>query len=430
MLPESKKERGFSRKYLIGIIAILIVVAAVASYVFLMKPSGQQTIKIGLLFSYSGVMADVGKTQRDGAILAIEEVNAAGGLNMPWGKVKVSYISRDDETNVDVATRRFWELVDTEKVVAVVGTCWGPIALSLNEQSKKAKVIYALAAAPQIAYMKKDARSPYLISVMPYSYTIGYSAAAYCIKQGWKRIYFLARSDVWGWDMRDGVNAAIKDLGGELAGYDEVPLGTPDFSSVLIKVQQAKPDVFIFAQFAADQVNVLKQAHAMDLKSVTRIFPAWITNAVASAVPPEVLNGTYALHYLYWNMTGFPVQSVVDTVHDYVNRYINMWGYPPDSYATSAYIVTKETLRAIEVAGSTNADDIIKVFESKSPNFTAPKGPGTWRISHDVIWTYAFFVVKGKDPSRRSGLYDLYDVIGYYGGAEIMPPLSMLGYAA
>jgi len=171
-------------KYLIATAIIVIIVIAFVAYYYLtiQKPTGVGEIKIGLLCSYSGTMADVGKTQRDGAILAINEVNEAGGLNMPWGKVKVVYVSRDDETNVDVATRRFWELVDVDKVCAVVGTCWGPIAVSLNEQSKKAKVIYAYAAAPQLAYMKSDQRSPYLLCVMPYSYTIGYSAAAYCIK--------------------------------------------------------------------------------------------------------------------------------------------------------------------------------------------------------------------------------------------------------
>jgi len=229
--------------------------------------------------------------------------------------------------------------------------------------------------------------------------------------------------------MRDGVQAAIQALRGQLVGYDEAPLGAPDFTPYLLKVEQAQPDVFIFAQFAADQVNVLKQAHAMGLKSVTRIFPAWITNAVASAVPAEVLAGTYALHYLYWNLTGFPEQAAVNYAKDYVQNYIKAWGYPPDSYATGAYIVTKEILRGIELAGSTNADKIIAALES-NPSFTAPKGPGTWRKSHDVIWTYAFFVVRGKDPSERSGLYDLYKVVGYYGGEEIMPTLSSLGYTS
>ncbi len=62
---------------------------------------------------------------------------------------------------------------------------------------------------------------------------------------GKKKIFFLARADSWGWDIRDGVYAAAKENGAEIVGYDEVSLGTADFTTVLQKVRAAKPDVFI-----------------------------------------------------------------------------------------------------------------------------------------------------------------------------------------
>jgi branched-chain amino acid transport system substrate-binding protein len=430
-LAERREVKRVAKRHLIAIVvAILVVIAAVACYYVYYSPRPSvvaKEIKIGLLFSYSGVMADVGKTQRDGALLAINEINEAGGLNMPWGKTKVTYVSADDETNADVATRRFWELVEKDKVCAVVGSCFAPIVIALNEQSKKAKVVYGEAAAGLIPVMKKDVRSPYILVPMAYAYSIGYAAAAYSIEQGWKRIYFLSRSDTWGRDMQNGVLAAIKDLGGELVGLDEAPLGAPDFTSYLLKVKQARPDVFIFAQFGADAVNVLKQARAMGLNEVTRIFVAWITNAVAVGVPPEALEGVYALHYFYWNLTGFPDQEYVKQASAYVENYIKAWGYPPDSYATAAYIVTKEILRGIELAGSTDADKIIAALES-NPQFTSPKGAGKWRIAHDVEWKYGFFVVQGKGPAERKGLYDLFKVVGYYTGERGLPSLKELGY--
>lgn len=426
------EKKKLSRKYLYAsVIVVIVIIASIGVYYYWIttqKPAGVETIKIGILVGLSGVMADVGKTQRDGAILAIMEVNEAGGLKMPWGRVKVDYVVRDDETNVDVATRRYWELVDVEGVKAVVGTCWGPIAVSLNEQSKKSKVPYAIGAAWLTNVQKSDTRSKYMIGAMPSAYMIGYTAAAYSINQGWKKIYFLGRSDIWGWDMRDGVNKAINDLGGELVGYDEAPIGAPDFTPYLLKVQAAKPDVFIFAQFAADQVNVLKQAYAMGLKEKMVIFPAWITNAVAVGVPPEALADTYALHYFYWNFTGAPglKEFAEKYATPFVKKYMETWGYPPDSYATATYIATRELLRAMEVAGSTDGDAIINALESLSPTFTTCKGPGRWRIAHDVVWDYAFFVVKGK--GHRSWQYDLYEIIGYYGGEQIMQSLSDLGY--
>ena len=84
-------------------------------------------------------------------------------------------------------------------------------------------------------------------------WTVGYMAGQAAIKTlGKKKIFFLARSDSWGWDIRDGVYAAAKEYGAEIVGYDEVSLGTSDFTTILQKVRAAKPDVFIAAQFAAD----------------------------------------------------------------------------------------------------------------------------------------------------------------------------------
>ena len=104
-------------------------------------------------------------------------------------------------------------------------------------------------------------------------WTVGYMAGSAAIKTlGKKKIFFLARADSWGWDIRDGVYAAAKEIGAKIVGYDEVSLGTNDFTTILQKVRAAKPDVFISAQFAADAVALLKQCHQMGLNKEMTIF--------------------------------------------------------------------------------------------------------------------------------------------------------------
>ena len=126
---------------------------------------------------------------------------------------------------------------------------------------------------------------------------------------GKKRIFFLARADSWGWDMRDGAYAAAKEYGAEIVGYDEVSLGTSDFTTVLQKVRAAKPDVFIAAQFGADAVALLKQVQQMGLGNEMTIFNAFITNVVAQGIPPEALKGVYAMHYLLLRPERVPRQG-------------------------------------------------------------------------------------------------------------------------
>jgi uracil-DNA glycosylase family 4 len=74
-------------------------------------------------------------------------------------------------------------------------------------------------------------------------------------------------------------------MGAEVVGYDEVSLGTGDYTTIIQKVRAAKPDVFISAQFAADAVALLKQCYEMGLNKEMTIFNSFITNVVKCRPP-------------------------------------------------------------------------------------------------------------------------------------------------
>jgi branched-chain amino acid transport system substrate-binding protein len=157
---------------------------------------------------------------------------------------------------------------------------------------------------------------------------------------------------------RYGVQDAAKKYGAEIVGYDEMLLGTTDFTTVLQKVKAAKPDVFICAQFGGDAVALLKQAYQMGLHKDMTMFNSWITNVVAKGIPAEALEGLYSMHYFYWDMSGFEDQEVARLAKKYADSYRNKYGYPPDSYATIAYVATNELFRGVETAGSFEAEAV------------------------------------------------------------------------
>ena len=64
------------------------------------------------------------------------------------------------------------------------------------------------------------------------------------------------------------------------------------------------------------------------------------------------------MHYFYWDMSGFEDQEVVQSAKKYVDSYRNKYGYPPDSYATIAYVATNELFRGVETAGSFEAEAV------------------------------------------------------------------------
>lgn len=384
-------------------------------------------IKVGILLPLTGPFAAVAETQKDGALLAIDAVNARGGLNMPWGRVRVEGIVADDEAKLDVGVRRYRYLV-AQGVRGVGGQTWAPLAYAINAVVMREPMPYFPTCVMAKEAFEKGKLSPTTFAVAYSPWTVGYMAGSSAIKVlGKKRIFFLARADSWGWDIRDGVYAAARQLGGEIVGYDELPLGTTDFTAVLHKVRAAKPDVFISAQFAADAVALLKQVHEMGLGREMTIFNSFITNVVARGIPPAALDGVYAMHYFYHDLRDLGLTGVARSATAFTEFYQAKYRTPPDAYAAIAYTAFSEMFRGFELARSLDARAVGAALKAR-PEFSTVKGPARWRQDQAAVYQFAAFLVKGKAPGERKGDWDLFNVLGYQGGDAVMPTLQSLGY--
>jgi branched-chain amino acid transport system substrate-binding protein len=385
-------------------------------------------VKVGILLPLTGTFAAVAETQKQGALLAADVINRRGGLNMPWGKVTVEGIVDDDEAKLDVGVRRY-RYMASEGVKGVGGQTWAPLAYAINSiVSKEPMPYFPVCVMAKEGFQKgKIAESTFAAAFSPWTvgYMAGYSAVRTLSK---KRVYFLARADSWGWDMRDGTYAAAKANGGEIVGYDEVSLGTSDFTTTLQKVRAAKPDVFIAAQFGADAVALLKQVQQMGLGKETTIFNAFITNVAAKGVPAEALQGVYAMHYFYYDLTGFVDDDVAKSAAEFTELFRSKYQTPPDAYATIAYIAYMEMFRGFEMGKSFDPQKVSSALSADGGKFTTVKGPAKWRQDHGAVYKHAAFLVKGKGPDEQRGEWDLFSVMGSMGGDEVMPTLQSLGY--
>ena len=385
-------------------------------------------IKVGILLPLTGTFAAVAETQRDGALLAIDVVNKRGGLNMPGGKVMIEGVVADDEAKQDVGVRRYRYMVD-EGVKGVGGQTWAPLAYAINAMVGKQPMPYFPVCVMAKEAFQKGKLAPSTFATAYSPWTVGYMAGQAAVKTlGKKRVFFLARADSWGWDMRDGTYAVAKELGAQIVGYEEVALGTSDYTTVLQKVRAAKPDVFIAAQFAADAVALLKQVQQMGLNKEMTIFNAFITNVVAKGLPPEALEGVYAMHYFYYDLTGFPDKEVAKSAQEFTDLYRAKFKRPPDAYATIAYIAYMEMFRGFEAAKTYDPLKVAAALMANKGQFSSVKGPARWRADHSAEFKHAAFLVKGKGAKEQKHEWDLFTVMGSVGGESVLPTLKSLGY--
>lgn len=413
------------RKLICWLTASALGFAAVVAVAFAAQ---QNTIKIGILLPLTGNFAAVAETQRSGALLAIEVVNKQGGLNMPGGRVMVEGVVADDEAKLDIGVRRYRYMI-SEGVKGVGGQTWAPLAYAINSIAMKEPMPYFPVCVMAKEGFQKGKLAPSTFATAYSPWTVGYMDGIAAIKTlGKKRIYFLARSDSFGWDIRDGVYQAAKENGAEIVGYDEVSLGTNDFTTILQKVRAAKPDVFISAQFGADAVALLKQVHQMGLGKEMTIFNAFITNVVAKGIPPEALQGVYSMHYFYYDLANFEDKEAAKSAAEFTKLYRDKYKAPPDAYAAIAYIAYMEMFRGFEAAKSYDPKLVTAALRANKGAFNTIKGPASWREDHAAVYKHAAFLVRSKGPGEQKNEWDLFQVMGSLGGEAVMPSLKSLGY--
>ncbi len=408
------------------------VLAALAALALLL-PAGAGAaapgkIKAGLMFGLTGAASPIGPVQLDGAKLAIKEINAAGGVKLGGKKVPVEFVVRDDETKPDIAIRRFRELVEEEKVHLIVGQTFAPISGALNKEVKKTPVLYFPVNVVALKMFEKSEIAPTTFAVHGSAYAAGYASAAYIVKTlGHKNIVFFGPAYAFGQDQWAGARDAFKKYGAK-AEYLESPVGTSDFTPYLTKIADMKPEIVMLAHWGVDAINVLKQSYETGLKKKSRIWFNWMTNVFGSGVPASALEGVYSLMSWYYDLKGFGDPAVVKAADDFTKRFRKEYGYPPDPYSAMAYIGTKEAIRAIELAGSTEPAAVAAAL-MKSPKFDSMKGPASWRVDHQPLFKYGAFVVQGKGAAeRKDPKWDLVKIVDVYTGEDYLPALSGLGY--
>jgi len=423
-LTHSFKEESAMKK-IFALVVILAVSLMLLPNLSLAKEEQPKVFKLGFITGLSGPLAASAETQRKAILLLVDQINKRGGLNMPWGKVKIEMLIKDDEMKLDVGVRRFRELVEAG-VHGVTGTIYNPMAGALNEECKLTRMPYIPACVPAIESFKKGNPAPATYSVAFTPWSIGYLEGDALIRgMKKKRIFWQGRPDSWGTTMLDGLKAAAKEMGGQIVGVEENQKGTLDYSAVINKALAAKPDVFSVNMFGGDAVACIKQAYDMGLHKVSMLFNTWSLIEVGMGIPEAALAEMYALTFYYYNIGDFN-KELAAKGKSFVEDHMKMWGEPPDAYTALAYTAGSILFQAVEKAKSVDPKKIGDVLATST--FDTVRGPAKFRIDHQLTGDNLAFMVKGKKKSEQKEKWDVFKVLGVYGGDKALPPLKDLGY--
>jgi branched-chain amino acid transport system substrate-binding protein len=308
-----------------------------------------EIIKIGQVSSLSSVGSDIGVEERNGALLALEEINAKGGIK----DKQLEMISEDSsEDKIRNAASVFQKLVNVDKVIGIVGPQWdgsGTVAVSMSKELKVP--VISPNVSPQV---EKDVNSEYFFSNF-YSNEVGIQVLLEFAKEkGYKNIAIVQPANVSFWEYTSrlfrenapdyGITVVSEEYGTDFLNSD--------YKTIITKAKQKNPDA-LFGSYSDLECSFLKQAKGQGL-NVPLLSTESAGNPKVLKDCPEVLEES-----LYYST---PKQY--ENYKDFESKYEKRFGTKPLSpTAVTAYDAMMILVQAIENADSLDRQSVRNELE-------------------------------------------------------------------
>ena len=349
-----------------GLVALSLVAAASVSGNTVAQP-----IKVGELNSYKLFPAFLGPYKK-GWQLALEEINAAGGVN---GR-KIEVESRDDGGNPGAAVRVAEELISRGKVSMLMGEFASHIGLAVSNLANQRKMVF-VAAEPLTDKLVWEDGNRYTFRLRPSTYmqvAMLVPEAAKLKKKRWAIVFP-------NYEYGQSATASFKKLmaaaqpGIEIVAEQAPPLGKIDAGAVVQALLDAKPDAIFSSLFAADLQKFVREGNIRGLFKGRAVF-----NLLGGE--PEYLDPLKDETPDGWWVTGYPWRQIKTPEHKkFLAAYEKRWGDYPRLGSVVGYSTMYTVANGLKKAGSTESEALIAALEGLE--MQTPFGPIAYRaIDH------------------------------------------------
>jgi branched-chain amino acid transport system substrate-binding protein len=358
----------------------------------------QEPIRLGQIIPFTGFLGAIGEYGKQGATLAVEELNDKGGV---MGR-KLELIT-EDEANPGVAVQKARKLIEKDKVVAIEGTVSSASCLAVGDEVQRAKVLLINAGSNSDEIRSKRCHR-YVFSTEGCNTQYVSAIGNWLIKERKiNRWYFLTSDYAFGHDLLRVARGLLTANKGTEVGSDLAPTGTTDFSQYITKIKAAKPDLVFHNLAGADVTNFLKQYAEAGM--TIEVAGGVIDSAYAWPVG-ESLRGHFPI--LWWHELNTTASRA------WAARYIKRWGRPPDNQAYGDYVAVHAIAQAIDKAKSTDSAKLVQALEGHALTSAMDglKGrPLTFRAwDHQLL--QPMYVVAAKDKAKWKDKWDIFEIIG------------------
>jgi len=364
-----------------------------------------QTIKLGEINEYKQFPAFL-EPYRKGMDLAVDEINAAGGV---LGK-KLEIVSRDDNGVPGDAVRAAEELLTREKVALLMGTFASNVGLAVADLAKRRQVLF-IAAEPLSDKLVWDSGNKYTFRLRASTYMQTAMLVPDAVKAGKKRWAIVYPNYEYGQAATTAFKQQMQAQQGAGVEFIEqaVPLGKIEPGAVVQALLDARPDAIFSSLFGPDLARFVREGQLRGLFKDRPVF-----NLLGGE--PEYLDPLKDEAPVGWFVTGYPWYAIDTPEHQrFRDAYQKKFNDYPRLGSVVGYSAVKTAAAALQRAGSTDTDKLVAAMQDLRVD--TPFGAVTYRaLDHQS--TMGAYVGRTEVRDGKGVMVDW----RYADGKDYLPP--------
>lgn len=370
----------------------LKALAAALAIGFGAAASAQNTgpVKIGMITDMSSLYADIDGPA--GAEMVRWAAQDFGGkvLNRP-----IEVLSADHQNKPDIASSKAREWIDKEGLSMLIGGTNSGTSLAMAKiAEEKKRPFFSIGAGS--ARLTNEACTPYTVHYAYDTVALAKVAGTALVKAGNKSWFFLTADYAFGHSLESDAATVVKANGGTVAGAVRHPLNASDFSAFLLQAQSSKAQILGLANAGGDFTNAMKAAREFGINKTMKIAGLLVFINDVHSLGLANTEGLQLADSWYWNQD--------DASRAFAKRFFAKYKRMPSSLQAADYSAASNYLKAVQAAGTTDADKVMSTLKTMKIDDFYNKGQirADGRMIHDM---YLFQVKSSKESTTPWDYY-------------------------
>lgn len=373
----------------LSVLSCMLAVAGLSSPL----AQAQEKVKIGFVTDMSSLYADV--EGKNGAVAMQMAIDDFGGkaLGQP-----IELVSADHQNKADIAASKVREWIDTQGISMVFSGTNSGTALAVSQIANEKKRVHFNSGAGSSALTNEQC-NPYTVHYAYDTVALAKGTGGAVVDRGGKDWFFLTADYAFGQALEADTTKVINAKGGKVLGSVKHPLNASDFSSFLLQAQSSKAHILGLANAGGDTINAIKAAKEFGINKTMKTAGLLVFLTDIHSLGLKNTEGMQFTAPWYWDMN--------DGSRKFADAFMAKTQRRPSEIQAADYSATMNYLKAVEKAGTLDADKVMATLKStKIDDFF-----GQGYIREDGRYVHDMYLMQVKSPAESKGTWDYYKII-------------------